>query len=94
METPIEILKQRLATLRVVASAGKGFSARKRKSKLAIPQFEKAISDLERAQAEVDTGENNALSPDVVGRYYSAVEIEELTTQAYADGCSDTEKGL
>lgn len=36
----------------------------------------------------------NDLLPLVVGRYYSDVEIEELATQAYADGCSDTKKGL
>ena len=66
METPIEILKERLNTMRYIA-ANRRLSSKKREAKQMIPQFEQAINILESALAEnTPTSSEQCATPAVV----------------------------
>jgi len=54
METPLELLRNRLATLRFIASQ-RGFSKNKKEAALMKPLFETAISVLEACEGKADS---------------------------------------
>ena len=68
METPLELLKERLITLKVLANQ-RGFGKNKKESAKKILIFEKAISILERAEAETldEQTPSNCIKPPVSG---------------------------
>jgi hypothetical protein len=86
METPIEILKHRLDTLKYMANT-RGFSSKKKEARQMIPQFEIALQILECALEETSDERSNCNIPHVSYQLPSCPNCEKTMEPCRVSYC-------